>query len=282
MAYKRRSVVDNVKRRLTIDNREACYRLTGFLFPFKTVVILFNSIHFKIHVPEIINHEVHTKTVFIHLHKPGISVPKRPKPKPKEEAPKTYHKESHDENWSSWSTYGYHSDHDAESGNALSKDHADRSKNNDKKATPGSKKPFVPHHRDAYSPGLQHEDKPNYLRGRHGDGMMGYSYPPQYAVQEDVRETDHNGIEPYMHAYEEGYQKGGESASGHIYSGDLTKFYDEKHEEGDHSVEEYANESKEKTHAGRYFVDDAEYRRDNERKFEAEKHSSSGTLGSQA
>lgn len=241
-----------------------------------SIAILLDSVHFKIHVPEIINHEVHTKTVFIHLHKPGISTPKKPKskPKPKEEAPKTYHKETHQEDWSSWSTYGYHNDHDDKSGNTLGglpKDHDDRGKEQSKGTTPGTKKPFVPHYRDSYTPGSQEDDKPNYLRGRHGEGMMGYSYPPQYAVQEDVRETDNNGIEPYMHAYEEGYQKGGESARGHVYSGDVTKFYDEKHEEGDHSVEEYANESREKTHAGRYFVDDAEYRRDSDRKFEAEK-----------
>jgi len=248
-------------------------------YPLLPVAILLNSIHFKIHVPEIINHEIHTKTVFIHLHKPDISVVKKPKPKPKpkEEVTKTYHKEAHHENWSSWDTYGYN-DYDEKSGNALPKDHKDRGKNDGKKVTQGKKKPFVS--RDSYSPGSYHDDKSNYLMGRHGDKMMGYSYPPQYAVQENIRETDHNSIEPYIHMYEEGYQKGGESASGHVYSGDLTKFYDEKHEEGDHSVEEYGNESKEKTHAGRYFVDDAEYRRENERKFQAKKRASSETLDS--
>ncbi|KAL6264284.1 hypothetical protein P5V15_004377 [Pogonomyrmex californicus] len=50
--------------------------------------------------------------------------------------------------------------------------------------------------------------------------VMGYSYPPQYAVKEDVKENinedDINDIEPYVHTYEEDYSKSGESASGYI------------------------------------------------------------------
>jgi len=211
-------------------------------------------------VPEIIKHQIHTKTVFIHIHKPDISTPK--KSKPKEEAPKkkkTYHKETHHEDWSSWSNYGYHSDHDDQSDNDLKnqKDHKDNDVN---KEVAHKNNPFA--HRDSYMPMLQHDDKPDYLKGQHGD-MMGYSYPPQYAVKEDVKEIDNNDIEPYIHTYEEGYHKGGESASGHTYSGDVTKFYDDKHEEGEHSAEEYKNESREKTHAGRYFVDDSEYQHNN-------------------
>lgn len=242
--------------------------------------------HFKIYVPEIINHLIHTKTVFVHIHKPDISIPK--KSKPMAEAPKkNYFKEMHHEDWSSWSTYGYH-DHDDEWGNELpsvknQKDH----KNEDVQIEIAHKNnPFLAgYHRDSYMP-VSHNDKPDHSK-EHQGGMMGYSRPPQYPeqeedmmmryprpphyeVQEDVKEINHNDIEPYVHTYEEGYSRGGESATGHVYSGDVTKFYDGKHEKGEHSAEEYENESheqdtKKKTHAGRYFVDDSDYQHDNNR-----------------
>lgn len=219
--------------------------------------------HFKIHVPEIIKHNIHTKTVFIHIHK----LPK--KVKPKTEAPETYHKESHHKDWSSWSSYNYNNDYDdqTDDNRVMSenpKDHVINEK--DHKETD----PPLHQHRDSYLPALQHDDKPNYLKSQHGN-MVGYSYPPQYAVHEDVKELDHNNIEPYMHMYEEGYHRSGESVNGQAYSNDLTKFYEDKHEEGDHSVEDYEKESNEKTtHAGRYFVDDSEYLQ-NADKYEAEK-----------
>lgn len=203
--------------------------------------------HFKIHVPEIIKHEIHTKTVFIHIHKPHISTaPKKSKPKD-EKKKKTYHKETHHEDWSSWSNYGYQNDHDDQSDNGLLKNQKDHKDDDVHKEVAHKNNPYGQYHRDSYMPMLQHDD------------MMGYSYPPQYAVTEDVKEIDNNDIKPYVHTYEEGYQKGGESVSGHTYSGDVTKFYDNKHEEGGHSAEDYKNESREKTHAGRYFVDDSEY-----------------------
>lgn len=233
---------------------------TGYIY--YIYIFFINSVHFKIHVPEIIKHQIHTKTVFIHIHKPDI--PK--KSKPKEEAPKkkkTYHKETHHEDWSSWSNYGYHSDHDDKSNNALLKNQKDH-KDDDiyKEVDHRNNNSFLhQYHRDSYMP-IKHNDKPDYLKSQHGD-VMGYSHPPQYAVTEDVKEIDNNDIEPYMHMYEEGYHKGGESVSGLTYASDVTKFYDDKHEEGDHSAEEYKNESKEKTHAGRYFVDDSEYQHNN-------------------
>lgn len=227
--------------------------------------------HFKIHVPEIIKHEIHTKTVFVHVHKPGSSIPK--KAKHKEEAPKkTYHKETHQKDWSSWSNYGYHSDYDDKSGNNLPKDHEGIHKEEVHKQ---KESPLPEYPKDSYMPMSHHNINPNHLMGKHGD-MVGYSYPPQYAVHENVKETDHNDIEPYQHTYEEGYHKGGESAQGHVYMGDVTKFYEGKHEEGDHSIEEEAkNESMEKTHSGRYFIDDNEYQRDSD-KYKPEKRASFG------
>ncbi|XP_014470131.1 PREDICTED: uncharacterized protein LOC106742055 [Dinoponera quadriceps] len=214
----------------------------------QSILFLFGSVHFKIHVPEIFKHQIHTKTVFIHVHKPTVAK----KTKPKTEAAKTY-KESHHEDWSSWNTYDYHNDHDDQTDDHRvmpenPKDLANNEIHNDKH----HKKTNLHHHRHSYLPAMQHEDKPNYLKTQHGD-MMNYSYP-QYAVKEDVKEMDRNKIGPYMHMYKEGYHRGSESADGRIYSNDLTKFYENKHEEGDHSAEEY--ESREKTHTGRYFVDD--------------------------
>ncbi|XP_011861039.1 PREDICTED: uncharacterized protein LOC105558124 [Vollenhovia emeryi] len=291
MAYKWRFAVSDIKRQLAANNR-VCDRgyddstinhedhyqsafhsvergvqqrkrqgALFFTFFISLRAFIFNSVHFKIHVPEIIKHQIHTKTVFIHIHKPDISTAPK-KSKPKEEAPKkkkTYHKESHHENWSSWSNYGYHDD---KSDNDVPKNQKDHKDDDVHKEMAHKDNPFAQYHRDSYMPVLQHDDKSDHSKGRHGD-TMGYSYPPQYAVTEDVKEIDNNDIGPYMHTYEEGYHKGGESANGHIYSGDVTKFYDDKHEEGDHSVEEYKNESKEKTHAGRYFVDDSEFQHNN-------------------
>lgn len=230
-----------------------------------------NSVHFKVYVPEIINHQIHTKTVFIHVHK--LTHPK--KTKHKTEVPKTYHKESHHEDWSSWNTYDYHSDHDdqPDDNHIMSenlKDHMSNEIHNEKNRE--KTKPSLHQYRDSYLPALQNDNKPNYLKSLHGD-MMGYSYPPQYEVQEDIKEIDHNNVRPYMHMYEEGYHRAGESANRHIYSNDSTKFYDDKHEKGDHSTEEYEKESKEETHAGRYFVDDSEYLHNGD-KYEAEKRMS--------
>ncbi|KYN15010.1 hypothetical protein ALC57_12805, partial [Trachymyrmex cornetzi] len=221
-------------------------------------------VHFKIHVPEIIKHQIHTKTVFIHIHKPDISTASK---KPKEEEPKkkkkkTYHKESHHEDWSSWSNYGYQSDHDDQSDNDLLKNQKDHKDDNVHKEEAPFKSPYAQYHKDSNIPMLQDNEKPNFPQEQHGD-MIGYSYPPQYEVKEDVKEIDNNDIEPYIHKYEENYHKGGESVSGHTYSGDVTKFYDDKHEEGEHSADEYKNESKDKTHAGRYFVDDSEHQHSN-------------------
>lgn len=223
--------------------------------------------HFKIYVPEIIKHHIHTKTVFIHIHKPDISTaPKKSKPKEEPKKKKTY-KEIHHEDWSSWSTYGYHNDHDDKSDNDLLKNQKDY-KDDDvhKEVAHKNNNPFAQYHKDSYMP-PQYNDKPNYLKGQHGD-MMGYSYPPQYEVKEDVKEIDNNDIEPYMHTFEEGYHKGGESVSGHVHSGDVMKFYEGKHEEGEHekgehSAEQYQSDSEEKTHAGRYFIDDSEYQQNN-------------------
>lgn len=224
--------------------------------------------HFKIHVPEIINHKIHTKTVFIHVHKPDISVPKKKKPKHKEDAPKkTYHKESHHD-WSSWSAYDYNNNH--EEGNDLSEGYRNDDAANKEMAHKNNNPPILPFYRDSYMP--HHDDEPDYLKGKQGD-TIGYSYPPQYSVRENVKETNENDVEPYVHMYEEGYHKGGESAIGHTFSNDVTKFYDNKHEEGGHSVEDYKNEkneSKEKTDAGRYFVDDSDYQHKNN-KYEAKK-----------
>lgn len=227
--------------------------------------------HFKIHVPEIIKHEIHTKTVFVHVYKPGSSIPK--KTKHKEEVPKkTYHKEMHQENWSSWSNYGYHNDYDDKSGNNPSKDHESIHK---EEAHKQKENPFPEYPKDSYMPVSHDDNKPNHLMGKHGD-MIGYSYPPQYAVHENIKETDHNDIEPHQHTYEEGYHKGGESEQGHVYTGDVTKFYEGKYEEGDHSIEEEAkNELTEKTHAGRYFIDDNDYQHDND-KYKPEKRASFG------
>ena len=227
-------------------------------------IFFINSVHFKIHVPEIINHQIHTKTVFIHIHKPDISTaPKKPKEEePKKKKKKIYHKESHHEDWSSWNNYGYQSDHDDQSDNDLFKNQKDHKDDDIHKEVAPFKNPYAQYHKDSNTPTSQNNEEPNFLQGQHGD-MIGYSYPPQYEVKEDIKEIDNNDIEPYIHTYEENYHKGGESASGHTYSGDVTKFYDDKHEEGEHSADEYKNESKEKTHAGRYFIDDSEHQHSN-------------------
>ncbi|KYM79461.1 hypothetical protein ALC53_10079 [Atta colombica] len=229
-------------------------------------IFFINSVHFKIHVPEIINHQIHTKTVFIHIHKPDISIaPKKPKEEePKKKKKKTYHKESHHEDWSSWNNYNYQSDQDDQSDNDLFKNQKDHKDDDIHKEVAPFKNPYAQYHKDSNTPTSQNNEKPNFLQGQHGQqDMIGYSYPPQYEVKEDIKEIDNNDIEPYIHTYEESYHKGGESASGHTYSGDVTKFYDDKHEEGEHSADEYKNESKEKTHAGRYFIDDSEHQHSN-------------------
>lgn len=212
--------------------------------------------HFRIHVPEIIDHRIHTRTVFVHVDKP---TPKKARVKETGD-PKTYHKETHRENWSSWGSYHDHHDddhhHHHHHGDLFGKSEA--AKTDDAARGGGSREKTRPYQVDSYLPVPERDvDTHDRPKSPHDDTM---ARPPQYAVREEVNENEEEEKEgePYAFAYEEGYHRGGESASGRVRSNNAIDFYDDRHEEGDRSAEEY---SREKTHADRYLVDEAESRR---------------------
>ncbi|KAG7202317.1 hypothetical protein KM043_018649 [Ampulex compressa] len=265
-------------------------------------------VHFKVHVPEIIKHHIHTKTVFVHVHK---TVPKK-KPK-KKEGSKSYHQEEHHD-WGSWNSYEHHDDkHDDEH---HSKEHKDEGKdygykhhkeyddkhkdhkyqdgNGDKEKKEykdhgypkkhedhGYKNiytyyPLYEHQKDSYMPQAEYskEKYEEYPKQEvYSNGMIGYSYPPQYAVHEKVKEMYNNAIEPYAYSYEKGYKKGSHAETEQVYSNELSKFHDNNHEESGESEEKYQEESEEKTNSGRYLVDDTEYE-NNSNKYEDSEESS--------
>ncbi|KZC04923.1 hypothetical protein WN55_09722 [Dufourea novaeangliae] len=200
------------------------------------------SVHLKILVPDIIKHHIHTKVVFLHVHKP--------------KKPKTHHKEYHHENWSSWSSYGHHHDHKDEEGEQFD-DHEDQSDRErlemeDPQNLQGPKKhvPMYGYHRDNYPPKL-YLDVNNLDTKNRGHG--------QYAVHEDVNDIPPNK-EVISYNYEEGYSKGLQSESGHIRSGQSNKFHDDHHEEQeDNDNDGFKENSDGKTDAGRYLVDDVDY-----------------------
>ncbi|XP_031828133.1 uncharacterized protein LOC116425074 [Nomia melanderi] len=196
-------------------------------------------VHLKIHVPDIVKHLIHTKVVFLHVHRPA---PKKPK---------SHHKEYHRENWSSWSNYGHHHDYKNEGGEIKHseghEDQSDREPQDHKKHVP----PYD-RYKDSYSPQYDHENnnlEQNSKNPEHG----------QYAVHEDVNDVPHNG-EAFSYNYEEGYRKGLETESGHVRTDQSSKFHDDHHEEQDEAENDGFKEDFEgKTDAGRYLVDDVEY-----------------------
>ncbi|XP_043248650.1 uncharacterized protein LOC122395271 [Colletes gigas] len=199
-------------------------------------------VHLKILVPDIIKHHIHTKVVFVHLHKPASK------------KPKTNHKEHHQENWSSWS-YGRHHDYNDEHEYEHSDDHEDQHDREkvetEKPQTHKIRQKLPSYHKDSYFPQSYVEDnnvEPNPGR-QHG----------QYAVHEDVNDIPPNR-EVLSYNYEEGYKKGLETESGHIRTGQTNKFHEDQHEEQDEAGHDgFREDFHEKTDAGRYLVDDVEY-----------------------
>ncbi|XP_046411540.1 uncharacterized protein LOC124175379 [Neodiprion fabricii] len=177
-----------------------------------------HHVHFKIHVPDIIKHHIHTKTVFVHVHHGGGK--KKMVPKKKE----THHHESgHHEDWNSWSSYDVHGG---------GKGHQQHVETPDQ----GYGYPSGPQVEEFHGhPVPPREETPGMQNG----GVVGYSYPPQYGMHPglgefgSVEEAPHNEVRPYRDDYEEGYRKGLHTQTGHVLSEELKNFYDNQFEEGD-------------------------------------------------
>ncbi|XP_076386100.1 uncharacterized protein LOC105663221 [Megachile rotundata] len=184
------------------------------------------ALHFKIYVPDVVNHHYHTKTVLLHVHKPA---PKKPK---------THKKHEYHENWSSWKSY----DHSY-------KDQHEHPEEGHKESVKDQKD--LPVH--GYFPQPFVED--NNLEQK--DVL--HAQEPSYAVHEDVNDVPPN-VESFSYNYEEGYRKGLQEEAGHIRADQTSKFHEDQHEEQDETENEGSRDEYEgKTDAGRYFVDDVEY-----------------------
>ena len=72
--------------------------------------------------------------------------------------------------------------------------------------------------------------------------MVGYMYPPQYAIHEEVDDIPNNDIQQFD-SYEEGYKRGLETETGHLITKNLKDFYDNKFNEAeDYKEDGYHNE----------------------------------------
>ncbi|KAK2582027.1 hypothetical protein KPH14_002733 [Odynerus spinipes] len=240
----------------------------------KKVVI---HVPYKIHVPEIIKHHIHTKTIFIHKAIPHKKhVPKR-KEIPKKKMPlhsEEDHKEGHHE-WKYWTSYFHQGDHGQE--------HRDASHDTKQEGPGKGYKDYKDPHKSVHSNDHDHPDSYFPQRESYGgnlspiltedyaNGAIGYSYPPQYSAHPEHHEVSDNHLESPTHSYEEGYRKGLRSESGAVYTKELNKFnYDthreeEEEEEGemDHEQNDKENEEVVTTHAGRYFVSEDDVDDDN-------------------
>ena len=192
--------------------------------------------HFKIHVPEIIKHHIHTKTVFIHIHPP-------PKDPPKKEPPKkklNHYEESNLEDWSSYNSYDNYGNHEeyGVNGNVHKKGYEKEygmrgnnlHKDNYNSYLPTSYGATGPaNYNDPVQPNYNANYNPNYNQYDSGQGMVGYMNPPQYAIHEEVNDIPNNNIE--YDVYEDGYRRGLETETGHLITKNLKDFYDDKLDE---------------------------------------------------
>ncbi|XP_046812881.1 uncharacterized protein LOC124421578 [Vespa crabro] len=178
-------------------------------------------------------------------------VPKKKKPSFHEEED---HKDAHHE-WKYWTSHFHHDDHG----------HNHRDVSHKVKQEEIFKEDYQkdfqqnPIQTDSYFPKRESYDE-NISTRDHTNGLIGYSYPPQYLQNLEVREIPDNHEEKPTHGYEEGYRKGLRSESGAIYANELNKFHFdtelEEENEREKSKVEDVEEDKEivKTNAGRYFV----------------------------
>ncbi|XP_066582007.1 sex-determining region Y protein-like [Prorops nasuta] len=209
------------------------------------------SVHFKIHVPEIIKHHIHTKTVYIHVHEPK-----------KEEPHEEHH---HEEDWSSWKYNHYETTDDHQD------DHND--------------------HHDQQNYHHQPDPLPGYHNHQHRHFPVVQSHQSDHLDEKPVEEShyphkelSHNDLEdpeglnePNVKAYEEGYSRGGESETGHKFTHKLTKFHGSNREEGDHDYGDFENKGYLKTNTGRYLInEDPYYPKERRRKFRARSGMSKG------
>ncbi|OXU18354.1 hypothetical protein TSAR_011000 [Trichomalopsis sarcophagae] len=208
------------------------------------------TVHFKIHVPEIIKHHIHTKTVFIHVH---------------EMKPKKQKEESHVEDWTSYNSYNYNDG----TGEGRGEDY--HRKKQAKIINPYDD--YMPIRDDNYQPHAPinpYDDPDNQLVDElppPNDNPLGFfgppidpeeivdqrapqidakAYPPpgQYAIHEEINEEPPtNDIDSYKQFHEEGYHRGMKTETGHIIQKDLKDFYDKEHDEGDYNNSDYENNS---------------------------------------
>ncbi|XP_076760285.1 uncharacterized protein LOC143432105 [Xylocopa sonorina] len=206
-------------------------------------------VHFKILVPDVLNHHVHTRLVLVHLHKPTLKMPK------------TQSKSVHHSNWSSWS-YGRHRDYKYKDDIESELDHEDhridqKKKQHAKDQLENEKKrrdkhfPKYDYHKDSYQPPSYVEDN-NLEQKNHK--QRGFSY----VVQGNVKNLPPN-TENISYNYEEGYRKGLETESGHIRADQMHKFHDHHEEEGEVESGGFKENFETKTDAGRYLLDDVDY-----------------------
>lgn len=213
-------------------------------------------------MPDIVDHHLHTKTVYLHLHKPV----KKPK--------KTRHKEYHRANWSSWSSYGHHggyrnaegkyehsdTEKDRDRENYTREDHNRENlelKHSEEQRNRENSQKYLPlheYHKDSYFPRPYEDNNLEQYEDREGEKNSN-----SYAVHEDVKDVPPN-VETFAYNYEEGYRKGLHSESGHIRADQSSKFHEDQHEEQDDAENDGSKDDLEaKTEGGRYLVDDVEY-----------------------
>lgn len=227
----------------------------SFLFRFSF------SIHFKIHVPNVINHHTHTKTIFIHKLVPRKKYVPKKKEVPNKRRPSFHDEEDHKDvhhEWKYWTSHSHYEDHGhnhRDVSNDVKKDEIFNEGHQDQMDF--QKNPIQT---DSYFPKRESDDESISTRDM-TNGLIGYSYPPQYLPENSlVREIPDKHEEKRTHSYEKGYQKGLQTESGAIYTDESNKFHFgtelEEEDEREKSMVDDVEDDEEvvKTNAGRYFV----------------------------
>lgn len=217
----------------------------------------------KIHVPQLIRHHVHTKTIYIHS--------PRPKKNKKEHPKRHVYPKTHEKDEITWNSYNHHHLHQ-HGGYDVTEDEAKFQKNHLIPQLPilinkfniqnQGEPPIIPFY-DDYKENLSSgsiEDFPDDIPPSKLDGVTGYAYPPQYENQQDNsyennKDKKNKNIpidDNFKNNFqEENYKNGQIIQSGHVYKNQMKNFYDNTVED---VLENSAGGSSEENYGYGYFT----------------------------
>ncbi|XP_063986888.1 uncharacterized protein LOC135167533 [Diachasmimorpha longicaudata] len=188
-------------------------------------------VHFKIHVPEIIKHHMHTHTIFIHVHHPS----KKKKP--------SHHEH---EDFNVYNTYSQHTGYGGvyEAG-VDNYAHKDLQQTHYPSLTTyrGHPETTIPYY-DDYTSDPGYARNPDAPESDYEDGINAYGYPPLYTTSHyQVNEAVDENPESYERtSYEKSRKSGGEVTQGHLHEKKSQSFYKNNIEESSEKTTKQGSE----------------------------------------